>query len=102
MGGLVATSAWALYGIAYGASSVRKGIKIQPLSLAGFGISIAVISGMVPFFYNDPFLTGHWYMTQFGSERVFSIGTPLFFDIGVFLVVLGSALEIILSIEAKE
>jgi multicomponent Na+:H+ antiporter subunit B len=102
VGGLVVTSAWALYGIAFGAPSVRKGVSVQPISVAGFGMIVALVSGMFSFFYGEPFLTGHWYTIKFSSERIFSIGTPLFFDIGVFLIVLGSTLEIILSIEMKE
>lgn len=101
VGGLVATSAWSLYGIAFGASSVRKGFHVQPLSVAGIGMLVALASGMLSVFYGAPFLTGHWYTMKFGSERTFSIGTSLFFDIGVFLIVLGSTLEIILSLEMK-
>jgi multicomponent Na+:H+ antiporter subunit B len=101
VGGLVATNAWALYGIAFGAPSVRNGIIVSPLSIAGFGFLIALGSGMLSFLYGSPFLTGHWYTVEFSEGRKFSIGTPVLFDIGVFLIVLGSALEIILNLEAK-
>jgi multicomponent Na+:H+ antiporter subunit B len=100
-GGLVATSAWALFGIAFGPSSVRDGFKVQPLSLAGLGLLVVLGSGILSSLYGVPFLTGHWYILEFSTERTFSIGTPLFFDIGVFLVILGSTLEIILSLERK-
>jgi multicomponent Na+:H+ antiporter subunit B len=101
VGGLVAASAWALYGIAFGAPSVQKGLKTSPLSVVGFGLLVALGSGMVSFVYDVPFLTGHWYIIEISEERTFSIGTPVLFDIGVFLIVLGSVLEIIISIETK-
>jgi hypothetical protein len=41
-----------------------------------------------------PFLTGQW--TTLGSLK---LGTPLLFDVGVFLVVVGFTLTIVLALE---
>jgi hypothetical protein len=42
----------------------------------------------------QPFLTGVWW-----PSRSAVAGTPLFFDTGVFLVVLGAILTVLLALE---
>jgi hypothetical protein len=46
-----------------------------------------------------PFLTGIWWIRESRQAPVLAIGTPLFFDIGVFLAVLGTILTLILALE---
>jgi multicomponent Na+:H+ antiporter subunit B len=42
-----------------------------------------------------PFMTGQWVELNLGPLGHVHIGTPLFFDIGVYLVVIGVTLNII-------
>ncbi|MGD8677173.1 MAG: MnhB domain-containing protein, partial [Desulfobacterales bacterium] len=46
-----------------------------------------------------PFLTGLWWIVTTDHSKGLAIGTPLFFDIGVFLTVLGTLLTLILALE---
>jgi len=99
-GGLVAATGFALYIMAEGAESVRKAIRIDPRRLIIFGMGLALTSGLFAVFSDNPFLTGMWWTlgTQPDTPLVV-IGTPIFFDIGVFLIVLGTILTLILTLE---
>lgn len=100
IGGLIAASAFAVYGIACGVSPVRRAIYFHPMSIAGFGLFIAVLSGLLSLFVKAPFFTGLWaFPTIFGVD--FALSTPLIFDIGVYCVVLGSITSIALSLEER-
>lgn len=101
IGGLIGASALAIYGIACGVSPVRRAIRFHPISLAGFGLFMASIAGVMSIFVNVPFMTGLWiYPELFG--QVVKLSTTLVFDIGVYLVVLGAIASIALGLEERE
>lgn len=62
-GGLVASSALMLYGIALSPAAVRRLLPVEPRSLIAIGLLMALISGMIPMFANQPFMTGLWLKT---------------------------------------
>lgn len=98
-GGLVAAAAFALYSLSYGASGARAVIRAQPPLLIGLGLLIALSSAAFPLFFGKPFMTGLWgYITLRGMGRI-DIGTPVFFDIGVYLLVTGVVLMIVFTLE---
>lgn len=101
IGGLIAASAVALYGIAAGVEEVRGALKVDPLSIAGFGVFVAGLSGLASLGYQVPFLTGLWTYFNFAGTKV-SLSTPMIFDIGVYLVVLGTISAIALALEEDE
>jgi multicomponent Na+:H+ antiporter subunit B len=101
IGGLIAASALAIYGIAFGVSPVRRAIRFHPMALSGFGLFLAAIAGVLSLFSGVPFLTGLWiYPSFFGVEVALS--TPLLFDIGVYFVVFGSISSTALALEERE
>lgn len=96
VGGLVAASALALYAIAYDVGNARRVLRVDPRLLIGAGLLTAAGSGLSALLVGRPFLTGLW---SGGSIPVLSkVGTPLFFDVGVYLVVVGAALTVIFSL----
>lgn len=101
IGGLIAASAFAIYGIAYGVAAVRRAIIVHPMSIAGAGLLLAVVSGFVSAFAGVPFMTGLWiYPSLFGVEV--PLATVMSFDIGVYLVVVGAITSIALALEERE
>ena len=92
---LVAGTGFALFGIAEGPGKVRRAIRLRPATIALSGLSLAIIAGLPAVFASRPFLTGIWW--NLGTKL--SVGTPLIFDIGVFLAVLGAILAILLALE---
>lgn len=101
IGGLVAVSALAIYGIAYGVAAVRRAIVFHPLAISGAGLLMAMLSGVVSMAAGVPFMTGLWvYPSLFGVEVPLS--TVMSFDIGVYLVVVGAITSIALALEERE
>jgi multicomponent Na+:H+ antiporter subunit B len=98
IGGLIGASAFAVYGIANGVGAVRKAILFHPMAVAGFGLFFGAMTGLVSLFFGQPFFTGQWiFLDVFGAS--FSLSTPMFFDIGVYFVVVGSITSIALALE---
>jgi multisubunit Na+/H+ antiporter MnhB subunit len=96
---LVAGTGFVLYFIAEGTAPVRRTLRIHPTALAGLGVVTALAAGSVGPLVGKPFLTGLWWSS--GDKVVGSIelGTPLLFDVGVFLAVLGAILTVLLVLE---
>ena len=100
IGGLIAASALAIYGISNGVPAVRRALWAHPIHLAGFGLFVSSLAGLPSFFAHVPFLTGLWtFPTVFGVDL--AISTVLFFDIGVYFVVLGTIGAIALTLEER-
>lgn len=101
IGGLIAASAFAIYGIACGVAAVRRAIVFHPMALSAFGLFIAGLSGLPSLFMRQPFMTSQWwYVHAFGVE--IPLSTPLIFDIGVYFVVVGAISSIALALEERE
>ncbi len=99
--GLVAAAAWALYALAYDGRAARKALPVKPRALIGLGLTSILISGFAGMLSGDPFLTGKWVKLQLGELGSLDIGTPLLFDIGVYLTVIGVVLTIIFALEEE-
>ncbi len=92
IGGLIAASASAVYGMARGVGEVRRLLRVNPIGLAGFGVMVAIVSGLLSLAVGAPFLTGLWMPGHF-------LGTPELFDAGVYLTVFGTVTAIALALE---
>jgi len=101
IGGLIAASAFAIYGIAFGVLPVRRALYFHPMAIAGFGLLLSSLSGLYSIFFGVPFLTGIWAEVSILDVSI-DISTVLFFDIGVYLVVLGSISSIALALEERD
>lgn len=101
IGGLIAASSLAIYGIAYGVEAVRRSIVIHPNALAGVGLAMGGLAGVMSIAAGKPFLTGLWYLPTVGGVKL-PISNVLIFDIGVYLVVVGSIAAIALALEETD
>ncbi|MEE4011502.1 Na(+)/H(+) antiporter subunit B [Roseibium sp. FZY0029] len=101
IGGLIAASALAIFGIACGVASVRRAIVFHPMGVSGFGLFLSALAGLPSIFKAQAFMTSQWLEVHaFGVE--IALSTPLFFDIGVYLVVVGAIGSIALALEERE
>lgn len=100
VGGLVASIAFVLHSFANGAEASMKIMRRKPLSLIPIGLGLAVLSVIIPTFFGYPPMTGLWLEDKF--PVIGSVGTALFFDIGVYLVVLGVVLTILFTISLTQ
>ncbi|CTQ67792.1 MULTISPECIES: Na+/H+ antiporter subunit B [Stappiaceae] len=101
IGGLIAASALAIFGIACGVAAVRRAIKVHPMSIAGFGLFMGAAAGVISLFTNQPFMTSQWWPIDLFNVQI-KLSTPLIFDIGVYLVVVGAISSIALALEERE
>lgn len=101
-GGLVAAAPFALFSIAFGAAEARRVLQVEPHVLIGVGLLTALISGVIGLLGGYPFLTGTWGYLRLPGFAPVDIGTPLLFDLGVYLVVIGVTLSIIFALEEAE
>lgn len=95
IGALIAVIAFGLLMMAESPDYVYKALKISPLSLAFLGLLLAGLSGFFGLAIGQPYLTGVWW------KEFFALGTPLIFDVGVYLAVLGGALHILMHLDRE-
>lgn len=100
IGGLVGSSAFALYALAFDVPTARAFLRIDSRTLVGVGLLMALVAAIAPLLGNLPLLTNRyswidWHVMGFGT---FPLGTPLLFDLGVYVAVLGAALTIIFAL----
>lgn len=100
IGGLVASSAFALHAIAFSPQSARSMLRIDLIRLVGVGLTIAIASAMFSAFTNYPVMTGLWTSLDIpGVEGVIKVGTPLLFDVGVYITVIAVVLTMIITLQ---
>lgn len=98
VGGLLAAAAFALWAIAFNVPQARLRLRIDPHILVGIGLILALSSSMVALLRGEPFLTGQWVSLPVPVIGHLDLGTPLVFDIGVYFVVLGVLMMMILNL----
>ena len=102
IGGLVASGTFILHSFAFGAATTRRLLRVNPMLLTGAGLITAMGSGLVSLLKGKPFMTGQWFVLKTAAGEGLHVGTPVIFDIGVYLVVIGATLTIILSLAEGE
>jgi multicomponent Na+:H+ antiporter subunit B len=84
VGGLVVAAAFVLYAMAYGVDAGRRALLVDPSSLLGAGLLVALGSGVPALVVGRPFFTAMW--TRVGIEPT------------VFLAVIGVVLTIVFTL----
>jgi len=88
VGGLIAAAGFTVYALPRGRATLAAMLMVPPQSIAGLGVLLALSSGLASLLAGKPFMTHQWLFFESG----FALGTPLAFDLGVYLVVLGAVL----------
>ena len=97
VGGLVVASSFVLYSIAFGVDAARRALLVTPSKLLGVGLLVALASTLPSVVSGQPFMTAQW--VELGlAGNVVAIGTPLVFDVGVFLAVVGVVSTIVFTL----
>jgi multicomponent Na+:H+ antiporter subunit B len=100
VGGLVAAVAVTLHAIAFGAPSARRALRADPRTLAGAGLVLALAAVWAGPLAGAPPMKGLWAPTPGGTA--IELGTPVLFDAGVFLIVMGATLAAVLALSEEE
>lgn len=96
VGGLIAAAAYALYALAFDTDVARRVLWLDPHTLIALGLALATGAGGLALAAGQPFLTGIW--SDIWLPVAGKLGTPMFFDIGVYLVVVGMATLIVFTL----
>ncbi|MFC0268717.1 Na+/H+ antiporter subunit B [Kushneria aurantia] len=87
--GLVVAGAFALHQFVYGPAATRRLLRVDPRDCIGFGLVLGVVSALPAWLAGEAFMTAQWWPV---------LNTPLIFDVGVYLVVLGSVLTAVITL----
>lgn len=96
LGGLVAAIGFILYAVAEGTQAMREALGASPRGIAFVGLAVSLFAGLLGLGSGAPFLTSRW--VEFGGVK---LGTPILFDVGVYLVVVGGVLAMVLALEEE-
>ncbi|MGL6161004.1 hydrogen gas-evolving membrane-bound hydrogenase subunit E [Microbulbifer sp.] len=91
VGGLVAACGLILLLLTFGRGQLRRLLPLRPAQLIGLGLGCAALAGVLGLLAGQEFLRGLWWV----APGDLSLGSPLLFDLGVFLTVFGSALHML-------
>lgn len=95
IGALIAVSGLALLIFAESPQFVRQRIYFQPFNIAIGGVLLGVLAGITAMIVGMPFLTALWWN---GDTPV---GSPLLFDLGVYLAIVGGVTGMLLHIKER-
>lgn len=98
VGGLVTAAALLLMYFAYGEPAVSKILPINYLFFIPLGLLVATLTGLGSLLFNVPFLTHTFGVFHIPFVGEVELATAMFFDIGVYLTVLGTTMTIILAV----
>jgi multicomponent Na+:H+ antiporter subunit B len=90
IGGLVGASGFLFYDLSGYGRPVQGLFSFKPLSFLSLGLFLAILSGMPGLLMGDGFLNAYW-LPEFSLPLLGAVhlGTPLIFDVGVYLTVIG-------------
>ena len=91
--GLITALSLLLVSFVLGVDGFRRGLRVAPLLLSVTGIFLAVSSALLPLAFGHSLLH-HLHVTM----GPLALGTPMLFDAGVFLTVVGVTLKLVLPL----
>lgn len=97
--GLMTAAAIILQYVASERREIEENAPVRPDGLIALGLGLAAATGLGAMLLSFPFLTStftHFYVPVLGE---FESSSALFFDLGVYFVVTGVTLSILLTIE---
>ncbi len=102
IGGLIAAVGFALYAISHGTEGARRALRKDPRTIAMVGLAIALFAGLASAVFGDQAFSGQWwFIGATEGYKGFPVGTVLLFDIGVYLVVVGAVMTLVLALEEE-
>jgi multisubunit Na+/H+ antiporter MnhB subunit len=73
-------------------------LRLPPRIVMGLGLIVSTVAGLLAAVAGRDFLTGLWWIRDVGPFEI-KLSTPLLFDVGVYLVVIGVVLTMLFSLE---
>jgi multicomponent Na+:H+ antiporter subunit B len=103
VGGLLAGTAFVLHALAFGVEYTKKLRLVKPFFLIALGLLFGILSSLIAVILgHELFMQGVWISIPLMGDGVLKLGTPLLFDIGVYFVVAGMLMLVMLSIMEED
>lgn len=99
VGGLLLAAGFALRSLSHGPAAARRALPAHPRTFVGAGLLVAVVAACAGMIAGQPLLAPLWAGRVPGLG---SVGTVVLFDLGVYLVVAGTALTILLTLAEED
>lgn len=100
-GGLVAGLALVVRYLAGGKFELAEAARFTPSGLLGTGLILSVLTAVGGWFWGDAVFQSFFVEANLPVLGEIKFGTPTFFDIGVYLIVVGLMLDILRSLGAE-
>ena len=101
VGGLMAAAAFVLSVLTAGVHESRKVLRVGTHTLLGAGLACAYGAGVLALVMGEPFLASLWVDLHLPVIGDVHLGSTLLLDIGVMLVVIGTVLLMVFSVEDR-
>ncbi|UTR14338.1 Na(+)/H(+) antiporter subunit B [Salipaludibacillus sp. LMS25] len=98
IGGLMTASALVLLFLSFDIKTIKKVLPFNYAKIIASGLLLAVLTGMVGMFLGRPFLKQFFKYYEFPILGETELTTALPFDLGIYLVVVGFTLLVILTV----
>ncbi len=92
IGGLLAALSIVYYSFAFDRQKIRKQLTIKPEGYIALGLLIILLSFLPSIIQGETLMKGIWISIPLYPLEELKLGTPLLFDIGVFMAVIGITL----------
>jgi len=93
--GLVAAAACALRLATGGPAELRRSVRVRPMTLLGGGLVVATITGLAALWNDGDVFETRYLEFDLPVIGTTSLSTAFFFDLGVYLLVLGTVLAVL-------
>jgi multicomponent Na+:H+ antiporter subunit B len=102
IGGLLAALSIIYTSLAYNVKKVKEQLKIQPDKYIAIGLFLILISVFIGVVSGKPIMSGEWLSLKLPAVDTLKLGTPLLFDTGVFMAVIGVTLVFFFNMSLKK
>lgn len=100
--GLVASGAVVLFLFSYGITATRDMLRVDPRDFLGAGLLFGLLSIVPSLWLGQPAMTAQWWEIPLPGGGYYKFSTPLIFDIGVYLTVIGAILTMVVGLSETE
>jgi len=102
IGGLIAAIGFAVHAFAQGAEAARRALCLEPRAIAMVGLGVAALAGAFSAVFGDAPFTGQWaFLGGDEGAKGLPLSNVLLFDVGVYLVVVGAVMTLVLGLEEE-
>lgn len=86
VGGLVASTAFVIHAICWDTKTTLRMMRLRPQTILYLGLVVMLSGALGPVFLGQAFFEGVWISIPVLGQ----VGTPVLFDFGVYLIVIGA------------